>query len=59
MTIEQLVKTNPLTLIGSSNTAKRLLGQRTYQWMESRIAYEERHDAYVEQQKLKQTAPSQ
>lgn len=59
MTIEKLVKTNPLTLIGDSYRAKRLLGQRTYQWMERRIAYQERDDAYMRQQKLNETAPSQ
>lgn len=59
MTIEKLVKTNPLTLIGDPYRAKRLLGQNTYHRMESRIHYQERHDAYVEQQKLNETAPSQ
>jgi hypothetical protein len=40
MSIDQLVKTNPLTLIGDSYMAKRMLGNRTYRWMENRIAYQ-------------------
>ena len=39
MSIEQLVNTNPLTLIRCPYTAKRLLGHRTFYWMESRLAH--------------------
>lgn len=50
MSIEKLVKTNPLKLIGCPYKAKRLLGLRRYQMMSDRLAWE---------QKLNQTSPSQ
>lgn len=49
-TVDELVKTNPLTLIGCPYKAKRLLGLRRYQMMSDRLAWE---------QKLNQTPPSQ
>ena len=59
MTVDELVNTNPLALIGTSYMAKKVLGNRTYERMCSKLAYEESYKKYVEQQKLKQTAPSQ
>lgn len=39
MSIEQLVKTNPLTLLGDSYAAKKALGHRTYERMSDHLAW--------------------
>jgi hypothetical protein len=40
-TVDELVKINPITLIGHGYMAKKLLGNRTYSQMFSNLAYEE------------------